>query len=115
MVGLEVSGHAGFAEAGRDIVCAAVSALVFSAAEGLRAYCKVKTSVEDAATAYKLRVPAGGDERAQAVLETAVSGLHAIAVSYPRHLLVEEIVSRRKRGAGTGQASPQRNSAVRAH
>lgn len=34
MIG-EISGHAGYAEAGKDIVCAAASILAFSLAEGL--------------------------------------------------------------------------------
>jgi uncharacterized protein YsxB (DUF464 family) len=115
VLGLEVSGHAGFAEAGSDIVCAAISALVLSAAEGLRAHCKVKTAVEDAPSAYRLEVPAGGDERAQAVLETAIGGLQAIAASYPRHLRVAEMVAHPKRGAPTGQALQRKKSAVRVH
>ncbi|MBV8262898.1 MAG: ribosomal-processing cysteine protease Prp [Candidatus Eremiobacteraeota bacterium] len=114
MVGLEVSGHSGFAEAGSDIVCAAVSALVLSAVQGLRTYCNVEAAVIDAPTSYRLRVPAGGDERAQAVLETAIGGLQAIAASYPRHVLVEDI-AQSKRSARTGQASRPKKSAVRTH
>jgi hypothetical protein len=37
---------------------------------------------------YVLEVPRGGGARAQAVLETAVSGLRAIARRHPGHLSV---------------------------
>jgi uncharacterized protein YsxB (DUF464 family) len=115
VVSLEVIGHAGFAKAGSDIVCAAVSALVLSAAEGLRAHCQVQTSVMDSPSAYRLKVSAGSDERAQAVLETAIGGLQAIAASYPRHLLVNEMLLHSQRGARTGQPSRPKKSAVRTH
>ncbi|WP_333683544.1 ribosomal-processing cysteine protease Prp, partial [Enterocloster lavalensis] len=36
--GVELSGHAGYAESGRDIVCAAVSALVLNMANSVEAF-----------------------------------------------------------------------------
>lgn len=85
-----VRGHAGFAKAGRDIVCAAISALVLAAANGLRAHCKAAPVISDAPEAYELRLPRPANPRAQAVLETLVSGLEAIAVSYPTYLRVKQ-------------------------
>lgn len=91
---ITVSGHAGFAERGRDIVCAAVSALVQTAAYGLRRHCGARARVKDVSDGdYTLDV-AGGNAAAQAVLETTVSGLEALARSYPDHV----VVSRREAG-----------------
>jgi uncharacterized protein YsxB (DUF464 family) len=82
-----VTGHAGFAQAGKDIVCAAVSALVQTAANGVSAYCGAVVNVLDEPDGdYILDIPGGGGVRAQAVLETTVAGLRAIARSHPGHV-----------------------------
>jgi uncharacterized protein YsxB (DUF464 family) len=84
---LRISGHAGFAAAGEDIVCAAASALVMSAAYGLQHHCGGAARVADEpGHDYVLALRNAGDPRAQAVLETALSGLRAIARSYPGYL-----------------------------
>lgn len=83
-------GHAGFARAGRDIVCAAISALVLSAANGLRNHCQASPVISDTPERYDLRLPRPANSRAQAVLETMVSGLQAIAASYPTYLRVKQ-------------------------
>jgi hypothetical protein len=86
---LTVSGHAGFADHGDDIVCAAASALVLTAAHGVATYCGALVVVRDDPDGdYVLEVPRGGGVRAQAVLETALSGLRAIARKHPGHLAV---------------------------
>lgn len=89
IVRLTVRGHAGFADYGDDIVCAAASALVLTAAHGVSTYCGARVAIhDDRAGDYVLDVPRGGGVRAQAVLETTVSGLRAIARRYPGHMSV---------------------------
>jgi len=86
---LTVSGHGGFADYGDDIVCAAASALVQTAAHGVATHCGALAVVRDDPDGdYILEVPRGGGVRAQAVLETAVSGLRAIARRHPDYLAV---------------------------
>lgn len=86
---MTVSGHAGFADRGDDIVCAAASALVLTAAHGVATYCGAHVVTHDDPDGdYVLEVPRGGGVRAQAVLESAVAGLRAIARSHPGHLAV---------------------------
>ncbi len=46
IVGFEAKGHAGYADAGEDIVCAAVSALTQTAVMGLRELLKLVIAVE---------------------------------------------------------------------
>jgi uncharacterized protein len=102
-VSLEVRGHAGFAPAGNDIVCAAVSALVQSGAHGVARRAGARASVrDDPHGAYVLDVPGGGGARAQALLESTVDGLRAIARSYPG------IVSVRMRAQGRAAGSRKR-------
>lgn len=89
IVRLEVHGHAGFAMPGEDIVCAGVSALVQSAAHGVVRHAGAKARVhDDPDGAYVLELLDPPNARAQAVLETALSGLRAIATEYPRNLSV---------------------------
>jgi uncharacterized protein YsxB (DUF464 family) len=90
IVRLTVSGHAGFAEHGNDIVCAAASALVQTAAHGVATFCGAARALthDDPNGDYVLEVPRGGNARAQAVLETTVSGLRAIARRNPGHVAV---------------------------
>ncbi|HXW50854.1 MAG TPA: ribosomal-processing cysteine protease Prp [Candidatus Acidoferrales bacterium] len=90
LVGFQVLGHAGFARAGRDIVCAAISALVLSTAYGLRVHCRAAPVIADTPARYALSLSRPGNARAQAVLETMVSGLGAIAKSYPAYLRVKQ-------------------------
>ena len=90
IVRLTVSGHAGYADHGSDIVCAAASALVQTAAHGVVTFCggARATANNDPDGGYVLDVPRGGNARAQAVLESTVAGLRAIARRHPDHLAV---------------------------
>ncbi|HET9343619.1 MAG TPA: ribosomal-processing cysteine protease Prp [Candidatus Eremiobacteraceae bacterium] len=107
VVSIGVAGHAGFAPHGRDIVCAAASALVHSAAHGIAAHCGARaTVVDEPGGDYRLDVPRGGNARAQAVLESALSGLRAIATSYPRYMRVRVL-------AGNATAAPKRRRPIR--
>ena len=112
IISLEVRGHAGFAVIGKDIVCAAVSALVLSAAEGLKAHSAAKVAIVDTQSTYRLNVDTGNDERGQAVLETTLGGLRAIEAAYPRHLVVKES-HRAAPASRTGPRSPREKSAAR--
>jgi uncharacterized protein YsxB (DUF464 family) len=90
ITGFRVRGHAGFAAAGQDIVCAAASALVLSAVHGLRQYCAVRPKISDTASQFQMSLPNGGNPEAQAVLETTVSGLQAIAAAYPGYMRIRQ-------------------------
>ena len=88
---LEVTGHAGYAQKGQDIVCAAVSCLTTTCINALEAVAKVKPVVrqdEQAAIVSvllpdKLSPPQSHD--AQIVLQTALQGFRDIAGEYPKY------------------------------
>ncbi len=90
IVAIRVRGHAGFAVAGQDIVCAAVSALVLTAAHGLRRHCAVTPKVSDTAAEFRLELADGGNARATAVLETTITGLEAIAATHPGYMRIKQ-------------------------
>ncbi|NLD60205.1 MAG: ribosomal-processing cysteine protease Prp [Clostridiales bacterium] len=92
--GFDANGHAGYAEAGEDIVCAAVSALTQATLNGLK-------SVLDAPVEYAIGrkrahlsvslaedFPSDKFEGAQLLLRTLVEGLESLAAAHPRFVRV---------------------------
>ncbi|SHM61824.1 hypothetical protein SAMN05660826_01474 [Caldanaerovirga acetigignens] len=96
---LSLKGHAGYAEYGRDIVCAAVSALVETAVLGLENVAKIRIFPIKKEGYFHLVLPENEQEeklsRASVILETTVLGLKDIARSYPAYVKLE---TRRKGG-----------------
>lgn len=90
----EASGHAGAAQYGRDIVCAAVSAVTQTAIEGLRQVAGVHPEVlRDDDTGF-LSANLGPDltnREAQTILATMLVGLRAIAKDNPRYVRIDDI------------------------
>ena len=72
ITGFSISGHSGYAEAGADIVCAAISAVVSMTEATVNDICgaKAKVRVKDADARITLTLPASCDEEdsVQAVL-----------------------------------------------
>ncbi len=94
--GFRSRGHAGYAEAGQDIVCAGVSTLLQTAVLGLEEYLKLDPKVEQEQgwLHCQLERDIFLNREIDAVLETMVLGLKALARQYPQHLQVaEEVVS----------------------
>lgn len=98
IVAFTASGHAGYAPRGRDIVCAAVSALTQAAVIGLSRHAGVDATVsidEDSGRLdCRIDMAAIDPERhikAQAILETMMTGLVETARSYREHIRVKEV------------------------
>ena len=81
IVRLHVHGHAGTAPYGEDLVCAAVSAVVQTAALGLARLDRMAAAarVRDGDLSWQ----GESGEAGQVILETCVLGLQDIAASYP--------------------------------
>lgn len=87
----ELSGHAGFAEEGRDIVCAGVSALSIAAVNGLEHFLSVAPQVEqgDGYIFCKLIGEAERDlEKAQWILHTMMLGIEQIQTTYSQNYIL---------------------------
>ncbi|SMB92830.1 hypothetical protein SAMN00808754_0719 [Thermanaeromonas toyohensis ToBE] len=101
LIGFEITGHAGYAPRGQDIVCAAVSALAQAAVLGLEEFLSRKPAAE--IRKGKLHCQLAQDlspqdwERAEAILGTLKLGLEAIKESYPQYIKIE---TRRWTGCG---------------
>ena len=90
IIGFECTGHAGFAQAGNDIVCAAVSTLAFTCANALEAVAGVKPLVKATSGRMILALPKGSGHDAQVILKTMRQGLLDVKDAYPNHLLLNE-------------------------
>ena len=94
LTGYRAQGHTGYAEAGSDIVCAAVSALTQSTLNGLKEVLKapVMFDIDDqeASLEAELTPQATPEQVAQAqlLLVTLLEGLRAIQRSYPRNVRI---------------------------
>jgi len=93
---IKVDGHAGYAAPGEDIVCAAASATIYTAAGALNCLCGAPDSCADERDGYfLLTVPdfKDGDisRKADVIMETTYIGYKQIELSYPDFLKVTEI------------------------
>ena len=93
--GFSVSGHSGFAEAGQDIVCAAISAVVGMAEATINDVCgakaKVRVKEEDARISLTLPTSCDEEESVQAVLAGLLLYLCNLRDEYPDHIEVLEV------------------------
>lgn len=92
--GFSVSGHANYEEHGRDIVCAGVSAIVQTAILGLQEFLGIDCAGEQQAGLVKCNLPSVEPvlrREADAILETMLLGLTAIASSYPGYVQVDDL------------------------
>ena len=90
-----VSGHSGYAEAGSDIICAAISAVVTMAEATINDVCgaKAKVRVKDADARITLTLPTSCDEEetVQAVLAGMMVTLISFAEDHPDYIEVLEV------------------------
>ena len=95
ITGFSISGHSGYAEAGQDIVCAAVSAAVAMAECTINDVCGARAKVRDDETKPRtsLPLPASYDneEAVQAVLAGLLNYLMALRDEYPDYIEVMEV------------------------
>ena len=95
IVGFSVSGHSGYAEAGSDIVCAAISAVVTMAEATINDVCgakaKVRVKDEDARITLTLPTSCDEEESVQAVLAGMMLTLINLRDDYPDYIEVLEV------------------------
>ena len=95
ITGFSVSGHSGYAESGKDIICAAVSAVVTMAEATINDVCgaKAKVRVKEDDARITLTLPASCDEEesVQAVLAGMMLTLCSLRDDYPDYIEVLEV------------------------
>ena len=95
ITGFSVSGHSGYAEAGSDIVCAAISAVVTMAEATINEVCgaraKVRVKSEDARVTLTLPASCDEEDTVQAVLAGMMVTLAGLRDDYPDYIEVLEV------------------------
>ena len=95
ITGFSVSGHSGYAEAGSDIVCAAVSAVVTMAEATINDVCggkaKVRVKEEDARITLTLPAVCEEEDSIQAVLTGLMIYLISLRDDYEDFIEVLEV------------------------
>ena len=93
--GITVSGHSGHAEHGKDIVCAAASVTIYTAAGALAEICKAPEQGSIIKDGYfELKAPDTDNpitwHTSQVIMETAYIGFKQIEASYPGYILITD-------------------------
>jgi len=87
--GFEMKGHSGYAEAGSDIVCAAVSAMVRLAiniiTEGFNAAHSLQVSEKEADLSFEMKEQS---EEGSRVLEILKADLKQLEAEYPKNISI---------------------------
>ena len=95
ITGFSVCGHSGYAEAGQDIVCAAISAAVSLAECTINDVCggkaKVRVKEDDARITLTLPATCEEEESIQAVLAGLMVYLCTLRDEYPDYIEVLEV------------------------
>ena len=95
ITGFSISGHSGYGEAGSDIVCAAISAVVTMAEATINDVCgakaKVRVKEEDARITLMLPTSCDEEEAVQAVLAGMMLTLISMRDDYPDYIEVLEV------------------------
>ena len=84
-------GHAGYAEAGQDIVCAAVSALIITTVNSLEKFTDDKFDVQEEDGFVSIHFRNDLSERGMLLMDSLLLGLTEIAGSYNNRYLTVKV------------------------
>ena len=90
----QIKGHAGFEEAGRDIICAAVSALAVNTVNSIETLTGTKTEASEKSGCLTCRLKDGKHPEPQLLVNSLILGLKNIEEEYGTkyiRILIEEV------------------------
>lgn len=92
ITGYRVSGHAGYAKEGEDIICSSVSALTQAPLLGLERHLKLKPSysVNQEDGIFEVALNSAPNDLTEAILQTMVYGVASIARQCPQYVRIKE-------------------------
>ena len=92
IVEFSAAGHAHYGEEGQDIICAAVSAILQTAAFGLINYLDLKPEIDtkEGWLNCQLDLEVAQDKEVQAILGAMLAGLRETVQEYPNYLKIIE-------------------------
>ncbi len=88
---IQAKGHSGYAEAGQDIVCSAVSSIMQMTLNGLTDVVKTKVdfAIDEDVPFMRISVD-GSDKQAQILMKSAYLSLKQIAGEYKKYIKIKE-------------------------
>lgn len=89
LCGFEIQGHAGYAEQGRDIVCAAVSSAAYLTANTLTEVCQCRAKVHEAEGKLSVMVLPQEEEAAQITLKGLQLHLEGLCAQYSKYIQLQ--------------------------
>ncbi len=89
LCGFEIQGHAGQAEQGRDIVCAAVSSAAYLTANTLTEVCGCRATVQESEGRLSVRI-SSEQETAQIPLQGLRLHLEGLTAQYPQYIQLQQ-------------------------
>lgn len=94
--GFRIKGHAGYADSGSDIVCAAVSILVINTVNSIESFTKATCDVRSKKKTglIECRIISGNDEDCQLLIRNLILGLTIIQKEYGKEYI--EIVVKKQ-------------------
>lgn len=92
ITGYKVSGHADYAEEGKDIICSSVSTATQMPVLGLERHLQLKPSytINEVDGILEVALNSAPNDLTQAILETMVYGVESIARQCPQYVRIEE-------------------------
>lgn len=87
IVSIEMNGHSGYAESGKDIVCAGVSSLVYAAINSFNSIEESRILIDDGMLKLNLHGKKVSDHD-QIVLEVMLNGFSMIAAQYKKNVKI---------------------------
>ena len=94
VVGFTAQGHSGYAEAGSDIVCAAVTSTIRMTECAVNDVLGLEASVKVREDSVSLRLPGGLSQSSESTCQTLLTALMLYLTElheeYPQHILVVE-------------------------
>ncbi len=108
--GVSARGHADYEDHGKDIVCAAVSAVLQAAHLGLSSYAGAKVSARQVPGEMELSWPKdeGDRESVRAIVATAELAVEQIARRFPKNVRLKQVRTPGRTGAGRVRALSDR-------
>ena len=91
IIRIRSSGHSGYAQAGTDIVCAAVSILMTTCANALETVAGFEpaVTVDEERALLDLQVSHPENSIVQTVIQTVLQGLRDISQTYPKYVQIK--------------------------
>ncbi|EPZ48987.1 ribosomal-processing cysteine protease Prp [Alicyclobacillus acidoterrestris] len=88
VAGFRVKGHAGYSDSGSDIVCAAVSVLVYNAINSCERFAGVALNVVDQGETLTCRLPLQPNESVRLLINSLFYGVEQVAEQYPEFVRI---------------------------